>query len=178
MSCAVTLKEFFELIKKLQEKVQKDKPEISETGLVDRIIQIGYNRIPEVLNWEPQHAAVRRESAKEKSVMKEARFAEVMTTLSKNPNMSLDEVAAQISNYGMSMSTIEKVTVLQLQQNRLQVRLLQLSAQQKEFEEFGVGASTREEQMRLSAELTEIETSLKRLKDEYRAIFPKQQVYN
>lgn len=110
--------------------------------------------------------------------MKEARFAEVMTTLSKNPNMSLDEVAAQISNYGMSMSTIEKVTVLQLQQNRLQVRLLQLSAQQKEFEEFGVGSSTREEQLRLSAELAEIETSLKRLKDEYRVIFPKQQVYN
>lgn len=174
----MTLKEFFELVKKLQQRVQKDKPEISETGLVDRIIQIGYNKIPEALNWEPQHAAVRRESAKEKSVMKEARFAEVMTTLSKNPNMTLDEVAVHISEYGMSMSTIEKVTVLQLQKNRLQVRLLQLSVQQKDFEEFGVGASTREEQVRLSAELAGIETSMQHLKEEYRKIFPKQQVYN
>ena len=145
---------------------------------MDRIIQIGYNRIPEVSNWEPQHAAVRRESAKEKSVMKEARFAEVMTTLSKNPNMTLDEVAVHISEYGMSMSTIEKVTVLQLQKNRLQVRLLQLSAQQKEFDEFGVGASTREEQIRLSTELAGIDTSMQQLKEEYRKIFPKQQVYN
>lgn len=171
------MKEFFELVKKLQQRVQKDKPEISETGLVDRIIQIGYNRIPEVLNWEPQHAAVRRESAKERSVMKEARFAEVMTTLSKNPNMSLDEVAAHISQYGMSMSTIEKVTVLQLQKNRLQVRLLQLSAQQKEFEEFGVGSSTQEEQSRLSADLARLDSTMQDLKSEYRRIFPKQQVY-
>lgn len=173
----MTLNEFFDLAAKLLPKVQKDKPEISETGLVDRMIQIGYSKLSDVREWEKQHALVRKESAREKSVMKDARVTEVMTLLSKNPQLSVDEISAKISGYGMSMSLIEKITLLQVKQNNLRIKLLHLTQKQKEFDEFGFGQNTQTEQKQVSDQIGELEKSIKQHQEEYRKIFPKQQVY-
>lgn len=144
---------------------------------MDRLIQIGYSKLSQVGEWELQHALVRKESAREKSVMKDSRVTEVMTLLSKNPNSTIDEISAKISEYGMSMSIIEKITLLQMKQNNLRVKLLQLAQKQREFDEFGFGQNTQTEQKHISEQIGEIEESINKYQDEYRKIFPKQQVY-
>jgi hypothetical protein len=162
---------------KLLPRVQKDRPEISESGLVDRVIQIGYNKVPAAYSWEPEHSVVRKESAREKSVMKDARVAHVMTLLAMNPSLTLEELSNQIAEYGMSMSMIEKVTVLQMQQNNLRVKLLGLVQKQKEYEEFGYGENKLEEQKEISRQIRMLESQVSQYEEEYRKVFPRQVVY-
>jgi hypothetical protein len=130
-----------------------------------------------VYSWESEHAEVRRESSREKSVMKDARVLHVMTLLAMNPTLTLDEISAQIADHGMSMSIIEKVTVLQMQQNIWRVKLLALAQKQKEFEEFGYGQNTLEEQKAISNKLALLESQVVKYQEDYRKVFPKQQLY-
>lgn len=100
---------------------------------MDEFIQAGYRRLDEVRAWEPQHLILRKEHGREVSATKEDKISEIISILSQDPDMKLEDIDKQLHNYGMSLGTIDKVHILMSQRNTTEIKIESLLSKKKEY---------------------------------------------
>lgn len=128
----MTEQEFFDLVSRFLKERQKTVSNTDETDFVDEFIHAGNYRLKEVITWEPVHQELRKEHGREISGSKEAKTQEMITLLSQDPDMSLEEVDRNLNNYGMSLGIIDKIYILMSQRDSTTIKIEQLLSKKKE----------------------------------------------
>lgn len=130
--CSVTLQEFFDIVSRFYKKRTDAVTGTDETAFVDEFIHAGNNRLQEVKLWEPQHQVLRREHGKEISASKEDKTQEIITLLSKDPEMSLENIESHLQTYGMGLGIVDKIHILMSQRDNLTIKIEDLMSKSKE----------------------------------------------
>ena len=131
-ACSVTEQEFFDLISRFLKERRKTVPSTDEADFVNEFIQAGNYRLKEVITWEPTHQVLRKEHGREISATKEDKTQEVITLLSQDPDMSLEEIDKNLKNYGMSLGIIDKIYILMSQRDISTIKMEHLITKKKE----------------------------------------------
>lgn len=128
----MTLPEFFEIVERFLKNRKEAVPATEETAFVDEFIAAGNSRLKEVKAWEPKHQVLRREHGTEVSATKEDKTQEIITLLSRNSDMSLEEIDKHLQAYGMRLGIIDKIHVLMSQRDLLAIRVDYLLSKHKQ----------------------------------------------
>lgn len=151
---------------------------MTEDRFLSKVIASGYSHLPEVRAWEPTQYWLKKENGRERSFMRNDKLQEVVMILKKNPEMSIDEVDAELGRSGMHLSVIDKIYLLRARKEELNIRILSNSKAIKEFEEYGFGKDPRIVVDEVREEIKGIDKQIDKLKADYRRLFPKREIYN
>ncbi len=151
---------------------------MTEDKFVNKVLISGYNHLNTVKAWEPTQYWLKKENGRERSFMRNDKLNEVVFILKKNPNMSVDEIEAELSKSGMNLSIVDKIYLLRAKREELNIRVLTSAKALKEYEEYGFGTDPRIIVDEAREQTKEIDAQIEKLKTEYRKLFPKREIYN
>ena len=129
----MTLPEFFQLVERFLKARTEAVTSTGETSFVDEFILAGNSRLKQVIAWEPQHQFLRQEHGREVSATKEDKTQEIITILSHDPEISLENMNVQLKRYGMSLGIIDKIHVLMSQRDHVNLKVEHLMAKKREL---------------------------------------------
>lgn len=150
---------------------------MTEEVFVERLLALGYKHLPEIRKWESVHRRLRQEHGRERSVQKTDRQLEIGKMLSKNPDLSIEQIDAQLKPFGMALSIIDKIYILKSRKDNNNIKIQLLGVSLKEFHEYGFGVDPRADIARMEVENQEIDHKIAQLKEEYKRIFPKKEIF-
>lgn len=109
--------------------------------------------------------------------MRDDKLFEVVQILKKNPEFTVDQVDEQILKNGMGLGIVDKIQLLRSKKDELNIQILQLAKAQKEFDEYGFGQDPRQHITQIQESVKEIDSRIEKLKEVYRKLFPKKEIF-
>lgn len=77
----------------------------------------------------------------------------------------------------MSLGIIDKVQLYKSKKEEINITILSLSTSQKQFEEFGYGENQYQNIEIMRDAMKEIDSEIEKLKQEYRKLYPKKEIF-
>ena len=166
----LTLNQFYQIVERKYIESKQIESAVTEEIFVDRVISAGERALHEVSRFE-------RSQESEIPYQKHLKLIELGKVLSSSSGTSLEAIYSELDSSPLHFSSIEKIFLLEtrrdINNNRIQVLTMNL----KENQDYGFIADPRPEIKILQAENENIDKRIDALKQEYRRVYPKKEIY-